>query len=126
MTTPSQGNGWFYGGPGDDLLYDDTIPATADMWVGGPGEDLAWIVGDGQPDVVRLRGGGEDRLDCNSFPPPDPEDVFYVDRSDRIHPDCRKSRIVLDGRRGARGGGGAIRPGAACRQLVSAGKLVAP
>ncbi len=82
--------GWLYGGPGDDQLSDPIGPQSADMLVGGPGHDVVRLYGDGRRDVVRLRGGGADRVTCSVGE----DDVLFVDRSDRLSRACKKA-IVL-------------------------------
>ena len=62
------------------------------MLVGGRGRDVVLLGSDGLPDVVRLRGGGADRVDCGDLTA---GDLLYVDRSDRIDPDCAGTRILL-------------------------------
>ena len=89
------GPGWLYGGPGNDFL-DDADFGRGDMLVGGPGRDHVEIGDDSTRDVVRLRGGDRDSLYCDG--PPDPEDLFYVDRSDRVSPSCRNAGVILTGR----------------------------
>lgn len=89
------GSGALYGGPGDDRLEDSSYGA--DLLVGGPGRDLVifdeW---DDYRDVVRLRGGGADRIRCDSgFYE---SDIFFVDESDHVAPACRSARILLSGR----------------------------
>ena len=90
------GGGWFYGGPGNDFL--DDHESSSDMLVGGPGRDLVGLEPDGRRDVVRVRGGGKDTVDCSSFPLPDPEDVLFVDRSDRLSPGCEDATVLYTGR----------------------------
>ena len=88
------GPGWLYGGPGNDYL-DDADFGRGDMLVGGPGRDHVEIGDDSTRDVVRLRGGDRDRLSCDG--PPDPEDLLYVDRADRVSPSCRNAGVILTG-----------------------------
>jgi hypothetical protein len=83
-----------YGGPGHDVLEEGV--GSGDMLVGGPGHDRINMWGhDNSRDVVRLRGGSRDVLDC--FERLDPQDVLYVDRTDRVRPTCRNARVVLTG-----------------------------
>ena len=90
------GGGWFYGGPGNDFL--DDHESSSDMLVGGPGRDLVGLEPDGRRDVLRVRGGGKDTVDCSSFPLPDPEDVLFVDRSDRLSPGCEDATVLYTAR----------------------------
>lgn len=87
--------GWVYGGPGDDRLYSSGFEA--DMLVGGPGQDTAFLYG-GDPgggDLVRLRGGGADMLRCLTK---DSRDVAFVDRSDHVRHNCKGMQILRSGR----------------------------
>jgi hypothetical protein len=88
-------SGWVYGGAGSDLLRDSRRP---DMLVGGPGRDdiVLLYANDSSRDIVRVRGGGSDLVDCNDRP--DARDVFFVDAADRIGSMCRSARILLTGR----------------------------
>jgi hypothetical protein len=84
--------GLMYGGSGADLLQEGIDKKSSDMLVGGPGRDTVWLAHDGRSDVVRIRGGEVDRVDCPSHP--DTGDALFVDRSDRLSPSC-KNAIVL-------------------------------
>jgi hypothetical protein len=83
--------GWLYGGPGDDHLSDTFVDDSRDMMVGGPGRDVVFPVIDRFSDVVRVRGGGADHVICA----PGGKDVLFVDRSDRLDPDCHSARVLL-------------------------------
>jgi RTX calcium-binding nonapeptide repeat (4 copies) len=87
--------GRLYGGPGDDDLGDLFVDPSADMLVGGPGHDRVRLYGDGRADVVRLRGGGTDRVVCGD---PPARDVLFVDHTDRVSPSCKTTRVLLTGR----------------------------
>jgi hypothetical protein len=63
------------------------------MRVGGPGRDRVELGSDGHRDVVRVRGGGVDRVDCGRHA--DPGDALFVDRSDRLSPSCTSARVLL-------------------------------
>jgi hypothetical protein len=92
------GPGWLYGGPGNDSLEEADI-GRGDMLVGGPGHDDVEMGDDSTRDLVRLRAGGRDTLYC--YQAPDPQDLFAVDRSDRVSPTCRTracSSLVVPGR----------------------------
>jgi hypothetical protein len=86
---------WVYGGPGSDILRDSRRP---DMLVGGRGPDelILLYANDSSRDIVRVRGGGSDFVDCND--PPDSRDVFFVDAADRIGFLCKSARILVAGR----------------------------
>ncbi len=87
--------GWLYGGPGADKLDDELYGAqSSDMLVGGPGRDTVRLQRDRTNDVVRVRGGGVDRIKCERFLPPDPGDVLFVDRSDRVSPGCKTATVL--------------------------------
>ena len=64
LETPIFGHGHLYGGRGDDVLNARAIPPSREMLVGGPGNDVVHLYADGRRDVVRVRGGGIDRIDC--------------------------------------------------------------
>lgn len=83
--------GLMYGGPGPDHLS-DLSAKSGDMLVGGPGRDRVRLSRDLHSDVVRVRGGGVDRVHCPAHP--DRDDALFVDRSDRLDPSCN-SAIVL-------------------------------
>jgi hypothetical protein len=51
------------------------------------------IYADEVRDVVRVRGGGVDRVDCGRHA--DPGDALFVDRSDRLSPSCKSARVLL-------------------------------
>ena len=85
--------GWLYAGPGSDSLQELVRPRTADMLVGGPGEDVLYLESDNRSDVVRVRGGGVDHVHCPARP--DPGDVLFVDRSDRLSPSCKKATVLF-------------------------------
>jgi hypothetical protein len=87
-----RGPGRLYGGAGDDHLSDLAPEGSGDMFIGGPGRDVVRLYGDGRRDVVRLRGGGADRVVCGELPA---GDVLFVDRSDRLDPDCSSARVLL-------------------------------
>jgi Ca2+-binding RTX toxin-like protein len=74
------------GGPGNDVLRGG---ASADLLVGGPGRDT--LNGEGGQDLVLARDGERDVVSCgtNSAKTTGPEgDEAYVDRVDRVSPDC--------------------------------------
>ena len=87
--------GWLYGGPGPDELS-DSFPgagyASRDMLVGGPGRDTVWLTKDRHKDVVRVRGGGVDRVRCAAEP--DRGDVLFVDLFDRVESKCRTATVL--------------------------------
>jgi hypothetical protein len=87
--------GLVYGGPGWDQLRDSR---RRDMLVGGPGHDEIDLLyaNDSSLDVVRVRGGGRDFVDCHRAA--DRQDVFFVDPADLVEDECRSGRIVLTGR----------------------------
>jgi hypothetical protein len=88
------GPGWVYGGRGDDDLSDTGGPK-GDMFVGGLGRDRVWFEGgDGEADLVRIRGGGRDRVTCRDRGP-DRVDLILIDRFDKIDRRCRSARIEL-------------------------------
>ena len=89
--------GLVYGGPGSDVLKDSR---GRNMLVGGPGDDTInlYFAHDSSRDVVRVRGGGRDLIDC--FEAPDREDVFFVDAADHLV-DCGTARIELTVGRGS-------------------------
>ena len=66
------------------------------MLVGGPGRDVVETTPDGQSDVIRVRGGGRDRVLCDA--PVDREDVLLIDESDRVGHACQPARVLLSGR----------------------------
>jgi hypothetical protein len=68
------------------------------MLVGGPGRDAAVMFheNDNVRDVVRVRGGGQDVVQCAGRL--DRQDVIFADRSDEIEPGCRSARILVTGR----------------------------
>ncbi len=84
--------GRLYGGPSSDYLQEFDRPATADMLVGGPGQDVLYLEADDRSDVVRVRGGGVDHVHCD--PHPDPGDALFVDRSDRVSPSCKDATVL--------------------------------
>lgn len=84
--------GWLYAGPGSDSLQELDRPRTTDMLVGGPGQDVLYLESDNRGDVVRVRGGGVDHVDCD--PDPDPGDALFVDRSDRLSPSCKDATVL--------------------------------
>jgi hypothetical protein len=86
--------GRLYGGPGGDWLKEDDAKSP-DMLVGGPGEDYVEVKRDGHNDVVRVRGGGSDIVLCYF---PDPGDVLFVDRTDRLGPGCKDATVLNTGR----------------------------
>jgi Ca2+-binding RTX toxin-like protein len=86
------GPGWLYGGPGDDRLSDRFVEPSNDMLVGGLGRDVVLLASDGRRDVVRLRGGGTDRVACGDQPA---GDLLFVDRADRVHSDCARAHVLL-------------------------------
>ena len=92
--------GRLYGGPGDDQFFDRHsligFKPRADMMVGGPGRDVVSLQGDDRSDVVRIRGGGIDRVLC--VRPFDRDDTLFVDRADFVSPTCKNTRILLTGR----------------------------
>jgi len=98
-----EGNGMLYGGPGDDTIT-SSGPIGPQMVVGGPGRDVVQLSGDEHGrDIVRLRGGGADLLRCVENSPDidftfGPQDMLYVDRSDRLVGDCGGARVLLTGR----------------------------
>ncbi len=96
-----RGPGRLYGGPGDDTLYAVTGYPGREMLVGGPGHDRVELYDQGWREnaVVRLRGGGTDRVSCarQGGVPENPRfDAFlFVDRSDRVDSDCPPGVRVL-------------------------------
>jgi hypothetical protein len=88
------GSGRVYGGPGADFI--DESSTVGDMFVGGPGRDTVLLWRDRAQDIVRLRGGGADRIACDE--PIDRIDVLLVDRTDRVGARCRTGRVLLSGR----------------------------
>jgi hypothetical protein len=64
-------------------------------WWGGLGADYVEVKRDGYNDVVRVRGGGSDIVLCYF---PDPGDVLFVDRTDRLGPSCKKALVLYTGR----------------------------
>jgi Ca2+-binding RTX toxin-like protein len=85
--------GRLYGGPGDDRL-NDFYSKENDMLVGGPGRDRVSLDDDGRRDVVRVRGGGVDRVDCPRRPSFPARNVLFVDASDRLSPSCKKALVL--------------------------------
>jgi hypothetical protein len=84
-----------YGGPGDDRLEEYSF--SPDMLVGGRGRDTVVIGGGARVrHVVRLRGGGADRIECEGAL--DRTDVVLVDRTDRVGRECRTGQVLLTGR----------------------------
>ena len=61
------------------------------MMVGGPGRDVVTLGDDGRRDVVRVRGGGVDRVVCGVHPA---DEVLFGDRSDRLSPSCKKAMVL--------------------------------
>ena len=47
---------------------------------------------DHRRDVVRVRGGGIDRVHCRRQA--DPGDALFVDRTDRLTPGCEDARVL--------------------------------
>jgi hypothetical protein len=96
-----RGPGHVYGGPGDDLLEAASWIPEREMLVGGPGRDIVRLYHQHKRvgDVVRLRGGGTDRVACTrTFNDPKKlqfDAVLFVDRSDRVDPHCRGVRVLL-------------------------------
>jgi hypothetical protein len=100
---PAGGAGHLYGGRGDDVLNARATPPSREMLVGGPGNDLIHLYADYRRDVVRVRGGGVDRVDCDRYADPggryaDPGDALFVDRFDRLSPRCRDATVLFTGR----------------------------
>ena len=86
--------GRLYGGPGADYLQEFDRPRTADMLVGGPGQDVVYLDDDRRGDVVRVRGGGGvDHVHCPAHPDPD-DALFFVDRTDRLSPSCEEATVL--------------------------------
>ena len=88
--------GWLYGGPGADELDDYftfNFDRTSDMLVGGPGRDTVLLGRDHRSDIVRVRGGGIDRVRCSKQP--GTSDVLFVDRADRLTPGCKNAIVLL-------------------------------
>jgi hypothetical protein len=94
-----------YGGPGDDVYRADN--QRSQMFVGGPGRDLVHLWPDDRgSDIIHLRGGGRDVVECgHSLPDLDyaygPRDVLLVDRVDRVGPRCAATNIMYSGRPGS-------------------------
>jgi hypothetical protein len=86
------GHGHLYGARGDDVLKARAIPPSREMLVGGPGNDVVHIHADGRRDVVRVRGGGIDRIGCGRRA--EPADALFVDRTDRISPSCKDATVL--------------------------------
>jgi hypothetical protein len=93
---PAGGAGHLYGGRGHDVLNARATPPSREMLVGGPGNDEIHLYADDRRDVVRVRGGGVDRVDCGRYA--DPGDALFVDRSDRVSPSCRNAMVLFSGR----------------------------
>jgi hypothetical protein len=95
---PTGGSGHLYGGRGDDVLNARAHPPSREMLVGGPGSDVInlYFDPDYRRDVVRVRGGGVDRVRCR--PNADPGDTLFVDATDRLSPSCKNARVLLTGR----------------------------
>jgi hypothetical protein len=88
------GAGRAYGGPGADSIEDTST--SADMFVGGPGRDTIEMFRDGESDIVRVRGGGADRVVCDDGV--DRSDVVLVGRADRVDRRCQTGQVMLTGR----------------------------
>ena len=84
--------GYVYGGPGNDELDSAGTP-TQDLLIGRPGQDLIQLGRHNRSDVVRVRGGGADHVNCLGFL--DADDVLFVDRSDHISPGCKNAIVLL-------------------------------
>jgi hypothetical protein len=93
------GSGRFFGGPGDDRLKEnnnDADPAARDMMVGGRGDDRIQLDTDHRRDVIDLHGLGTDRVICDK--PADRVDVLFIDRTDRLDPDCKNATVLYTAR----------------------------
>jgi hypothetical protein len=88
------GAGRAYGGPGADYIEDASN--SADMLVGGPGRDTIAMFQGGDRDIVRVRGGGADRVVCEDGI--DRTDVLLVGRADRVGRRCQAGQVLLTGR----------------------------
>ena len=64
------------------------------MLVGGPGRDRVSLDDDGRRDVVRVRGGGVDRVDCPRRPSLPARNVLFVDASDRLRPELQEALVL--------------------------------
>lgn len=84
--------GLLYGGPKNDVLEDSVFSKSADMMVGGPGRDIVRLARDRRRDVVQVRGGGVDYVNCREHP--DPGDALFVDRTDRLSPSCKDATVL--------------------------------
>lgn len=95
---PAGGTAHLYGGRGDDFLNARAHPPSREMLVGGPGRDVINLHYDPdfRRDVVRVRGGGVDRVYCR--PNADPGDTLFVDRSDHLSPSCESATVLFTGR----------------------------
>jgi hypothetical protein len=90
------GTAHLYGGAGDDELETWTDPASREMLVGGRGSDVVRLAADGRRDVVRVRGGGVDLVNCGRRA--EPEDALFVDPSDRLSSSCKNATVLFTGR----------------------------
>jgi hypothetical protein len=96
---PAPGHGHLYGGRGDDVLNARAIPPSREMVVGGPGNDVIHLPAEPyaiRRDVVRVRGGGVDRVDCGKRG--SSADTLFVDRTDRLSPSCQDATVLYTGR----------------------------
>jgi RTX calcium-binding nonapeptide repeat (4 copies) len=92
---PAPGHGHLYGGRGDDVLNARAIPPSREMVVGGPGNDVIHLPAEPyaiRRDVVRVRGGGVDRVDCGKRG--SSADTLFVDRTDRLSPSCKDATVL--------------------------------
>ena len=90
-----------YGGRGDDVLNTWDGEPAREMLVGGPGRDAIHLGADelgpdNRSDVVRVRGGGVDRVDCGRRA--ERKDTLFVDRSDRLSTSCEDATVSFTGR----------------------------
>jgi hypothetical protein len=89
--------GRLYGGSGSDELEatNQETPSRV-LLVGGPGSDVIRFRGHGRSVVVRVRGGGVDRVNCGLRA--DFGDALFVDRIDRLSPGCKDATVLYVGR----------------------------